>query len=214
MNFIVGLTGGIGSGKSTAAEIFAALGVAVIDTDVISHALTAPGGAALPEIIAAFGSGVLGSDGGLDRAAMRRLAFSDPSAKVRLEAVMHPLIRHASEARCRSAADSDAPYVLLVVPLLVESGAFRPLVDRVLVVDCDVAVQVARVMARSGLAAEEARAIMATQASRAQRLAAADDVLTNDATSDNLRAQIALLHPHYLELAARKFDANKLNPDC
>jgi dephospho-CoA kinase len=214
MNFIVGLTGGIGSGKSTAAEIFAALGVAVVDTDVIAHELTATGGAALPAIAAAFGSSVLRADGGLDRAAMRGLAFSDPLAKARLEAILHPMIRRASEARCRAAADSDSPYVLLVVPLLVESGSLLTLVDRVLVVDCDEAMQIARVMARSALSADEARAIMATQASRAQRLAAADDVLTNDESRESLSARIMQLHPVYLELAGRKSAASKLNADC
>jgi dephospho-CoA kinase len=214
MNFIVGLTGGIGSGKSTAAEIFASLSVAVVDTDVIAHELTTAGGTALPAISAAFGSSVLRADGGLDRAAMRRLAFADPSAKARLEAILHPMIRRTSETRCRSAADSDSPYVMLVVPLLVESGVFRPIVDRVLVVDCDEAVQISRVMARSALSVDEARTIMATQASRAERLAAADDVLTNDAGRENLSAQIALLHPLYLELTARKFNANRLNADC
>ena len=214
MNFIVGLTGGIGSGKSTAAEIFASLSVVVVDTDVIAHELTAAGGAALPAISAAFGSSVLRADGGLDRAAMRRLAFADPSAKARLEAILHPMIRRTSETRCQAAADSDSPYVMLVVPLLVESGVFRPIVDRVLVVDCDEAVQISRVMARSALSVDEARTIMATQASRAERLAAADEVLTNNESRANLSAQIALLHPLYLELAARKFDANKLNADC
>ncbi len=214
MNFIVGLTGGIGSGKSTAAEIFATFGVAVVDTDVIAHELTTAGGAALPAIAAAFGGSVLRADGALDRAAMRRLAFSDLSAKARLEAILHPMIRRASETRCQSVVDSDSPYVLLVVPLLVESGAFRPVVDRVLVVDCDESVQISRVMARSALSADEARAIIATQASRAQRLAAADDVLANNEDFSSLSAQIARLHPLYLDLAARKFHANKLNPDC
>jgi dephospho-CoA kinase len=214
MNFIVGLTGGIGSGKSTAAEIFAAFGIAVVDTDVIAHELTAVGGAAVPALAAAFGGGVLRADGALDRAAMRRLAFADPSARATLEAILHPMIRRASESRCRAAADSDSPYVLLVVPLLVESGAFRPVADRIIVVDCDESVQISRVMARSALSADEARAIMATQASRAQRLAAADDVLTNNDGLANLQGQIARLHPRYLELAARKSDANKLNPDC
>ena len=214
MNFIVGRTGGIGCGKSTAAEIFATFGVAVVDTDVIAHELTTAGGAALPAIAAAFGGSVLRADGALDRAAMRRLAFSDLSAKARLEAILHPMIRRASETRCQSVVDSDSPYVLLVVPLLVESGAFRPVVDRVLVVDCDESVQISRVMARSALSADEARAIIATQASRAQRLAAADDVLANNEDFSSLSAQIARLHPLYLDLAARKFHANKLNPDC
>lgn len=214
MSFIVGLTGGIGSGKSTAAAIFASLGVAVVDTDVIAHELTTAGGAAIPEIAAAFGAGVLLADGSLDRTAMRRLAFSDASAKRRLESILHPMIRRESEARCLTAADSHSPYALLVVPLLVESGTFRPVVDRLLVVDCEETVQIARVMARSALSADEARAIMATQASRADRLAVADDVLTNNASRENLSAQVALLHPLYLELAARKFDANKPNADC
>ena len=214
MKFIVGLTGGIGSGKSTAAEIFAALGVAVVDTDVIAHELTAKGGEALPAIAAAFGDSVLQADGQLDRAAMRRLAFSDPSAKARLEAILHPMIRRASEARCRAAADSASPYVLLVVPLLVESGALRNLVDRVLVVDCDETVQISRVMARSALSSDEVRAIMASQASRARRLAAADEVLTNNESREILSAQIGRLHPLYLELAEQKFKANKHDPDC
>jgi dephospho-CoA kinase len=137
VSFIVGLTGGIGSGKSTAAAIFASLGVAVVDTDVIARELTTAGGAAIPEIAAAFGAGVLLSDGSLDRTAMRRLAFSDASAKRRLESILHPMIRRESEARCLTAADSHSPYALLVVPLLVESGTFRPVVDRLLVVDCE-----------------------------------------------------------------------------
>jgi dephospho-CoA kinase len=145
---------------------------------------------------------------------MRGLSFSDPLAKARLEAILHPMIRRASEARCRAAADSDSPYVLLVVPLLVESGSLLTLVDRVLVVDCDEAMQIARVMARSALSADEARAIMATQASRAQRLAAADDVLTNDESRESLSARIMQLHPVYLELAGRKSAASKLNADC
>lgn len=214
MSFIVGLTGGIGSGKSTAAVIFASLGVAVVDTDVIARELTAAGGAAIAEIAAAFGAGVLLTDGSLDRSAMRRLAFSDQSAKRRLESILHPMIRRESEARCLAAADSHSPYALLVVPLLVESGTFRRVVDRLLVVDCEETVQIARVMARNALSADEARAIMATQASRADRLAVADDVLTNNASCENLSAQVALLHPLYLELAARKFAANKAHADC
>ena len=122
MNFVIGLTGGIGSGKSTVAELFADLGAAIVDTDAIAHEFTAAQGAAMPEIAAAFGRGVLLADSGLDRAAMRQLVFSDPSAKVRLEAILHPLIRRESELRCRAA--TGAPYVLLVVPLLVEAGEY------------------------------------------------------------------------------------------
>ncbi|MBK7423747.1 MAG: dephospho-CoA kinase [Propionivibrio sp.] len=211
MNFVVGLTGGIGSGKSTVAELFAVLGVRVVDTDVIAHELTGSQGAAMPEIAAVFGDSVVLAGGGLDRAAMRRLVFSDPSARARLQDILHPMIRRQSEARCLSA--SRAPYVLLVVPLLLESGGYRQRVDRILVVDCDEAVQISRVMTRSGLTEIEVRAIMATQASRAERLAAADDVLENAQGLDNLRARIGALHQRYLELAGARLDANILNAD-
>ena len=211
MSFVVGLTGGIGSGKSTVAELFAVLGVLVVDTDVIAHELTGSQGAAMPEIAAVFGDSVVLAGGGLDRAAMRRLVFSDPSARARLQDILHPMIRCQSEARCLSA--SGAPYVLLVVPLLLESGGYRQRVDRILVVDCDEAVQISRVMTRSGLNEIEVRAIMATQASRAERLAAADDVLENAQGLDNLRARIGALHRRYLELAGARLDANILNAD-
>ena len=211
MNFVVGLTGGIGSGKSTVAELFAVLGVRVVDTDVIAHELTGSQGAAMPEIAAVFGDSVVLAGGGLDRAAMRRLVFSDPSARARLQDILHPMIRRQSEARCLSA--SRAPYVLLVVPLLLESGGYRQRVDRILVVDCDEAVQISRVMTRSGLTEIEVRAIMATQASRAERLAAAEDVLENAQGLDNLRARIGALHQRYLELAGARLDANILNAD-
>jgi len=200
MSLVIGLTGGIGSGKSTAAELFSSLGAAVVDTDVIAHELTGVRGAAMPEIVATFGRGAMLADGALDRPAMRRLVFSDPSQKRRLEAILHPLIGRESEIRCQAASAS--PYVLLVVPLLVESGSFAQRVDRVLVVDCDEALQLARVMARSGLAQGQAQAIMANQATRAQRLAVADDVLFNGGARDDLAAQISALHRRYLELAA------------
>ena len=204
MSLIVGLTGGIGSGKSTVADRLAGFGAALVDTDVIAHQLTGVQGAAMGQIAAAFGPSVVRDDGALDRAAMRRLVFSDPAAKERIEAILHPLIRRESEARCRSAAA--APYVLLVVPLLVEAAAsasYRQRVDRILVVDCDEATQVARVVARSGLSPAEVRAIMATQASRAERLAVADDVVVNGGDLDQLNAQLAALHRRYLDLAAQ-----------
>ena len=200
MSFIVGLTGGIGSGKTTVAELFGALGAAVVDTDLIAHEITGPRGAAMPAIEMAFGQSVVRTDGALDRAAMRRLVFSDPSAKTRLEGILHPMIRRESEARCRSASNS--PYVLLVVPLLVESVAYRERVARILVVDCDESIQISRVASRSGLSNEEVRAIMATQASRTERLAAADDVIVNDGGRERLSAQVAVLHQRYLDLAA------------
>jgi len=211
MSFVVGLTGGIGSGKSTVADLFADLGARVVDTDVIAHELTGPQGAAMPEIAAMFGDSVVLAGGGLDRAAMRRLVFSDPSARSRLQDILHPMIRRESEARCLSACG--VPYVLLVVPLLLESGAYRQRVDRILVVDCDEAVQISRVMARSGLTEIEVRAIMATQASRAERLAAADDVLENAQGRENLGARIGALHKRYLEFAGNGLDANILNAD-
>ncbi|WP_300449566.1 dephospho-CoA kinase [Accumulibacter sp.] len=206
MNFIVGLTGGIGSGKSTVAELFSRRGAALVDTDAIAHELTAPQGVAMPPIVAAFGDAVRRADGGLDRIAMRRLVFADPSAKAVLEAILHPLIRQQSAARCAAAV---APYVLLVVPLLIESTGYRRRTDRVLVVDCDEDVQIARVMARSQLAAEEVRAIMATQASRAERRAAADDLVLNDGELAALTPQVDHLHRKYLELASSQLHAGR-----
>ncbi len=207
MSFVVGLTGGIGSGKSTVADLFAQRGALLVDTDRIAHQLSAPEGAAMPAIRSAFGDSVLAADGSLDRAAMRRLVFSDATAKTRLEAILHPLIRAESAARC--AAAGTAPYVLLIVPLLVESGSYRRRVDRILVVDCAEAIQISRVMARSGLAADEVRAIMATQAPRAERLAAADDLVRNDDGREALLPQVDILHRRYLALAS-----GKLNADC
>lgn len=199
MTFLVGLTGGIGSGKSAVSSLFESLGAAVVDTDVIAHELTAPGGAAIESIRNAFGDEVIDARGALDRAAMRRKVFADASAKARLEAILHPMIR--AEADRRSAA-ARAPYVVLVVPLLVESGGYRSRVRRVAVVDCPEEVQVARVMTRSGLSAEEARAIMSAQASREQRLAVADDVIDNGGDLAALRPQVEALHRRYLEMAA------------
>lgn len=199
MTFIVGLTGGIGSGKSAAATLFEEFGAAVVDTDAIAHELTAPGGTAIAPIRAAFGDEVVAPNGALDRAAMRRKVFTDAQAKGRLEAILHPMIR--AEADRRSAA-ARAPYVVLVVPLLVESGDYRSRVQRVAVVDCPEEIQVARVMSRSGLFAEEARAIMAAQVGREQRLAAADDVIDNGGDLAALRPQIEALHRQYLEMAA------------
>lgn len=207
MSFVVGLTGGIGSGKSTVADLFALRGAAVVDTDTIAHELTGPQGAAIGAISAAFGEAILRADGGLDRPAMRRLVFSDPLAKTRLEAILHPLIRQRSDARCAAAAA--APYVLLVVPLLVESGSYRGCVDRVLVVDCDEAVQLARVMARNGLSVDAVKSIIATQASRVGRRAAADDLVINDDGLEALVAQVEGLHQSYVKMAGGKLHAGR-----
>jgi dephospho-CoA kinase len=201
MTFVVGLTGGIGSGKSAAADRFAARGAVVVDTDVIARELTAPGGAGIAPLHAAFGAELLTSDGALDRTQMRRIAFADPSARARLEAILHPLIRAESEMRIRRLASADFPYVLLVVPLLVESGNYRERVDRVCVIDCPEEIQLERVMGRSGLSRADAQAIIAAQASRTQRLAAADDIIDNAAGLPALDAQIDALHEKYREMA-------------
>lgn len=202
MSFVVGLTGGIGSGKTTVAQLFADLGAAVVDTDLIAHELTSAGGRAMPAIAAAFGQDVLYGDGSLNRAAMRRLSFSDPLQRQRLEGILHPLIREESLTNCRR-AERSSPYVLLVVPLLIESGAYRDHVNRILVVDCDETRQIERVMARSGLSENEVRAIMAVQANRLTRLAAADDVVDNDGPCVELHARVSELHQRYLELSRK-----------
>jgi dephospho-CoA kinase len=198
--FSVGLTGGIGCGKTTVADQFGALGATLVDTDQIAHGLTAAGGAAMPALVAAFGADIADASGALARARMRELVFADPAAKRRLEAIVHPLIR----AQAQAAGDAaTGPYVVYVVPLLVESGNWRARVDRVLAIDCHEEVQVARVMTRNGLAEAQVRAIMATQATRADRLAAADDVLVNDGPVALLAPQIAVLHQKYLAFAER-----------
>jgi len=199
---LVGLTGGIGSGKTTVADLFGELGVPLIDTDLIAHELTAPQGAAIPAIRDAFGPRVIAADGRLDRAAMRALAFDDPAARRRLEAILHPMIRRETMRGIADAADR--PYAIVVVPLLVESGTWRQWLDRVLVVDCPLELQISRVMQRSALARSQVEAIIAAQASREQRLAAADDVVENAADTAALEPQVRRLHAKYLELAAAR----------
>jgi dephospho-CoA kinase len=198
MPYVVALTGGIGSGKSSVAEAFARRSVAVIDTDAIAHELTAPGQPATRAIAAAFGPEYLTPEGALDRARMRDRVFADPHARRQLEAILHPRIRTVALARVAAAA---SPYVVLVVPLLVETGAYRDAAARVLVVDCPEALQIERVIRRSGLAADAVRRIMATQASRGDRLARADEVLVNDGDLAALDAAVEALHRRYLELA-------------
>ncbi|EXI76681.1 MAG TPA: dephospho-CoA kinase [Candidatus Accumulibacter phosphatis] len=202
MSFVVGLTGGIGSGKSTVADLFAARGAALVDTDLIAHQLTGANGGAMAAIATVFGDTVLRADGGLDRAAMRCLVFADHCARARLEAILHPLIRQRSDECCSAA--TTAPYVVLVVPLLVESKTYHDRTDRILVVDCSEEMQVGRVMSRSGLTATEVRAIIASQASRDERRQAADDLVVNDGTIELLVPQVESLHRRYLELAASK----------
>jgi dephospho-CoA kinase len=195
--YVVGLTGGIGSGKSAAADEFARLGAGIVDTDAIAHALTQPGGAAVPEIEKLFGREFV-RDGAMDRKKMRDHVFADPAAKRALEGLLHPMIREES---ARLIAAARAPYVVHVVPLLIESPDYRRRVNRVLVVDAPEEVQLARVRARSNLPEEEVRAIMRTQVTRAARLAAADDVIDNAGSRDALRNQVAALHQKYLQFA-------------
>jgi len=198
VSFTVGLTGGIGSGKSAAADEFARLGAAVVDTDRIAHELTRAGGAAIAGVRELFGDSVIAPDGAVDRKALRERVFTDPQAKRRLEALLHPMIREQSARRIAAATE---PYVVHVVPLLVESPDYRKRVQRVLVVDCPEPMQVERVRKRSGLSGDEVQAIVRSQASRAQRLAAADDVIDNSGTVAALQKQVETLHRIYLRLA-------------
>ncbi|MBI0326403.1 dephospho-CoA kinase [Burkholderia plantarii] len=198
----IGLTGGIGSGKTTIANRFGERGASLVDTDAIAHRVTAPGGAAMPAIATQFGAAFVAADGSLDRARMRELVFADNDARRRLEAITHPLIRAETE---REASLARGAYLIFVVPLLVESGSWRTRVDRVLVVDCEVETQIARVMRRNGFTREQVEAIVARQATRAARLAAADDVIVNEtAPNAALEARIDALHARYLALAASK----------
>lgn len=195
----VGLTGGIGCGKSTVAQAFAALGVPVIDADLIARELVRPGTPALAAIVRSFGANILTASGELDRRALRERVFRDPQARARLEALLHPRVRKAIEARRR---EIDAPYCLIVVPLLIEAG-MTDLVDRVLVVDCDQDQQLARVSARDGVDPTQVQAIMRTQVDRRTRLAAADDVIDNRGALAELEERVRALHRRYLDLAAR-----------
>ena len=197
--YVVGLTGGIGSGKSAAADEFARLGASVVDADAIAHELTGRNGLAIPEIRRLFGEVAIGADGAMNRQKMREAAFSDPAARKKLEGLLHPMIRRESAQRIAAAT---GPYVVYVVPLLVESADPRRGANRILVVDVPEELQVARVKTRSALAADQVRAIIATQASRAERLAAADDVIDNGGTLDALRKQVAGLHRKYLQFAS------------
>ena len=194
---LIGLTGGIGSGKSTVADAFAALGAGVVDTDQIAHRLTAPNGAAMSAIVAEFGPTIVDTMGAMDRSAMRRIVFSDPLARRRLEAILHPMIG-AESARALEAVDG--PYRIVVVPLLVEGRHWRSRVDRILVVDCPKALQIERVIQRSGLALEQIEAILDAQATREERLSQADDVINNSGLPEELPGQVQSLHAAYCRL--------------
>ena len=196
--FRIGLTGGIASGKSTVAELFAGRGVPVLDTDRIARDVVEPGQPALAAVMAEFGTGILGPDGRLDRAALRARIFSDPEARRKLEAILHPAIR---AELARQSAVAGGPYQVLVIPLLVEGGRIDA-VDRVLVVDCPVEIQLERVKTRDGETLESAAKILAAQASREARLAAADDVIVNAGSPEELAAQVAALDLEYRKRAS------------
>lgn len=196
--FTLGLTGGIGSGKTTVANMFAGLGAAVVDTDQIAHRLTAPGGLAIAAIRSQFGDAFITPDGAMDRAAMRRHVFSDSAEKQKLEQILHPLIRLQTESEAQHAIGD---YLIFVVPLLVESGNWKNRCDRILVVDCDESTQIQRVMARNGLSEQQVHAIMQAQAGRQQRLLAADDVIVNQGNFEEVRERVLQLHLKYLRLA-------------
>ena len=195
--FRVGLTGGIASGKSTAAKFFGALGVPIIDSDQVARDVVEPGQPPLERLVERFGPSILTEDGHLDRPALRNIVFSDPMARADLEALTHPAIGAAMEAR---SAEAGGIYQVLVIPLLVEKNLGQQL-DRVLVVDCEEELQIRRLQARDGSTLEQAQAILNAQASRATRLKAAHDVVKNDGDMSAVRDQVASLHAKYLELA-------------
>ncbi|MFZ4528512.1 MAG: dephospho-CoA kinase [Undibacterium curvum] len=203
--FSLGLTGGIGSGKTTIANAFQALGASLIDTDLIAHALTRNDGLAIPQIREEFGDQAISEDGSMDRARMRALVFNDSAAKLRLEAILHPLIRSQTE---QAAASATGDYLIFVVPLLIESGNWKQRVDRILVVDCAEEIQITRVMQRNQLSREQVLAIMRNQASRQERLAAADDVILNQDGLHLIKPQILALHQTYLNMSAQKSGSN------
>jgi dephospho-CoA kinase len=198
--FRIGLTGGIASGKSLVADAFRELGVAVIDTDIVAREVVAPGQAALAEIERRFGPDVIAADGTLDRAALRRIVFASSARRVELEQLLHPLIR---EETLRQAATAGGPYQIIVVPLLTESP-MRHEMERILVVDVPEDVQLQRLLARDGDDREQASRMIAAQASRAERLAIADDVISNSGSPEATRSQVEALHRRYLELAKQR----------
>lgn len=195
---VIGLTGGIGSGKSAACQVFSSLGVPVIDTDEISRSLTQVGAPTLKPIRKAFGDGFFQSDGALDRARLRQRVFSSPVDKLRLESILHPLIRQDA---VRQLASLKSNYAIIAVPLLLEAGAYNDLIQRVLLIDCPEQQQIERVMKRSAISEAEVKAIMSNQASRQARIQAADDIIVNDGTLDALKSKVQEMHRSYQKLA-------------
>lgn len=200
MNYLVGLTGGIGSGKSTVADMFATHGVRIIDTDLISRQLTQAGGDAIPAIRDTFGTHLIAPHGALDRKRMRELVFGNPVEKKRLEAILHPLI--FAQTKQQAAFPTDAPYTLIVVPLLFESGRYAGWLHRVITVDCPVDAQIERTVRRSNLDESAVRAIMAQQLSRPERLRLANEVIRNDGDLHELQNQVDAMHRRLCALAA------------
>lgn len=196
----LGLTGGIGSGKSSVASLLAQRGAWIIDTDQIAHQITASGGSAIELISQQFGPEFIGPDGSLNRAKMREYVFRDISAKRRLEAITHPLIRQETFSQAQKALNAAAPYLVFVVPLLLESGAWIETLDHIAVVDCEEELQIQRAMARSQLERQAVLAIMANQASRAERMAIADTIIPNNGSLHNLEEAVARLHQKMLDL--------------
>jgi dephospho-CoA kinase len=194
----IGLTGGIASGKSTVTQRFAELGVPVIDADIASRKVVEPGTTGLAQVVARFGPQILDAAGRLDRRSLRALIFNDPASRKALDAILHPLIRTEMEGE---AAGAKGPYVVMAIPLLIEGGNAHQRVDRVLVVDVDETLQIQRVQQRDGISLEQARAILASQSSRAARLATADDVLSNTGTVAELRQAVDKIHEQYLQLS-------------
>jgi dephospho-CoA kinase len=203
MTFVVGLTGGIGCGKSSVSQFFSDLGIDVIDTDVIARNLTQPHGLAIRQIRNAFHENLIAADGALDRDKMRNLIFSDSELRFKLEKILHPLILKET---VRQVAQTRSSYIIIVVPLLLETNDYDNIIQRILVIDCEEQQQILRTMARSNLSEQQVRAIMAAQISRKERLQKADDVMINNQDIDYLKAQVIQLHHKYLILSKIKLD--------
>jgi dephospho-CoA kinase len=196
--FSIGLTGGIGSGKTTIANMFEDLGASIIDTDLIAHQLTQTGGSAIPIIADYFGAEFINAEGAMDRPKMRELAFSDIAAKKQLESILHPLIRQQCEVEAKAASGT---YPIFVVPLLIESGNWRARVTRILVVDCDQETQITRVMQRNRFERTQVLRILSAQVNREERLAHADDIINSMADLSQVRSEVEILHKKYLNFA-------------